>query len=360
MPDHPPSSIFHPRRLLVRGVNWLGDAVMTTPGIATAPRGAARRAHHPAHAGEAGPAVAATPEPGCGSAVSAQERVRGPVARRLRAEGFDTALVLPNSPRSALEVWLARIPQRIGYAAPWRNWFLTRAVPARPGQRRMHKRSVGEIKRLIGRTAGHPGLAEPGAIPFPALKATLSPRIVRGVPPAQQFQGWRHGPLTCQPIKSTSTSIWQPRWARIPNPSRRGWKSPPPRCKKPNRPCSQTCAARAKPLTLSGAESRRRIRPRQALARGELRRGRARRLEPRWELSLARIWAARAMRASAPILPGWPAVAWSTWPGRPRCANSWRCCNSAASCSPTTPGRCMLPPPSARRWWSPLAAPRPS
>src|SRR5882757_9218788 len=32
-PSHPPSSILHPRRILVRGTNWLGDAVMTTPAL---------------------------------------------------------------------------------------------------------------------------------------------------------------------------------------------------------------------------------------------------------------------------------------------------------------------------------------
>ena len=50
------------------------------------------------------------------------------VGENLRAGKFDLALVLPNSPRSALEVWLAGIPQRIGYARPWRNFFLTQAV----------------------------------------------------------------------------------------------------------------------------------------------------------------------------------------------------------------------------------------
>jgi heptosyltransferase-2 len=67
----------------------------------------------------------------------------------LRARRFDLALVLPNSPRSALEVWLARIPQRIGYARPWRNWCLTQAVPTRPGHWQMRKRSVEEINGLI-------------------------------------------------------------------------------------------------------------------------------------------------------------------------------------------------------------------
>lgn len=72
-----------------------------------------------------------------------------PVASRLRAGNFDTALVLPNSPRSALEVWLAGIPRRIGYARPWRNWFLSQTVPPRPIQSGMRKRSASEIRRLI-------------------------------------------------------------------------------------------------------------------------------------------------------------------------------------------------------------------
>jgi heptosyltransferase-2 len=60
------------------------------------------------------------------------------------------ALVLPNSPRSALEIWLARIPQRVGYARPWRNLFLTTRVRPRPDAIKMNKRSVAEIKRIVG------------------------------------------------------------------------------------------------------------------------------------------------------------------------------------------------------------------
>ena len=78
------------------------------------------------------------------------------VGRKLRAGNFDLALVLPNSPRSALEVWLAGIPQRIGYARPWRNWFLTNAVPARAEAVKMRKRSVAEINSLISGTGLQP------------------------------------------------------------------------------------------------------------------------------------------------------------------------------------------------------------
>jgi heptosyltransferase-2 len=70
------------------------------------------------------------------------------VSRKVGGGKFDLALVLPNSPRSALEVWLARIPQRVGAARPWRNWLLTQAVPPRAGAVDMRQRSVGEIRRL--------------------------------------------------------------------------------------------------------------------------------------------------------------------------------------------------------------------
>ena len=73
--------------------------------------------------------------------------------------GFDLALVLPNSPRSALEVWLARIPQRIGYARPWRNWFLTARVAPRPDAVKMRKRTPTEIHQLIQRPVSEIGNA---------------------------------------------------------------------------------------------------------------------------------------------------------------------------------------------------------
>jgi heptosyltransferase-2 len=145
---HLPSPISHPRRILVRGVNWLGDAVMTTPALQrlrerfpqaqitllTHEKLGDLWRHHPNiddlitfNSGE--------------SAWS--------VADRLRA--YDLALILPNSPRSALEMRLARIPQRIGYVRRWRSWLLTHPIPARPGHVTMRKLSASEIKRLISR-----------------------------------------------------------------------------------------------------------------------------------------------------------------------------------------------------------------
>jgi heptosyltransferase-2 len=79
------------------------------------------------------------------------------VAKRLRSRQFTTALVLPNSPRSALEVFLARIPCRVGLARPWRSFFLTRLVRPRGGTVEMRKRSLAEIQELNRAGSLHPG-----------------------------------------------------------------------------------------------------------------------------------------------------------------------------------------------------------
>jgi heptosyltransferase II len=144
-----PHSSSHAQRILVRGTNWLGDAVMTTPALMRLRE----------------------KFPGSHIAILTPEKLRGlwlnhpavnetisfcpgegvfAVAKKLRAGKFDTTLVLPNSPRSAIEVFWAGIPCRIGYARPWRNFFLTQTVAPREGAVKMRKRSVEEINKLIG------------------------------------------------------------------------------------------------------------------------------------------------------------------------------------------------------------------
>ncbi len=147
-----PSPGIRPNRILIRGVNWLGDAVMTTPALLRL------REKFP----EAQIALL-TPEklrdlwlnhPAINEIVSFGEgETVFAVGKKLRAGKFDTALVLPNSPRSAIEVFLAGIPRRIGYARPWRNFLLTKPVAPRANIIRMEKRSIPEIRRLISQTA---------------------------------------------------------------------------------------------------------------------------------------------------------------------------------------------------------------
>ncbi len=199
-----------PRRILVRGVNWLGDAVMTTPAllrlrekfpdahIALLCPEKLRDLwlHHPAvdeiisiadDEGVFGVAHKLRQRPsshastGSGTGVlpvsfgshgrdaRATAEVHGEAAT---ASGtFDLALVLPNSPRSALEVFLAGIPQRIGYARPWRNFFLTQAVPSRSGTVKMRKKSEAEIRKLVSQSSAG---VTPAARPAGETPALLS------------------------------------------------------------------------------------------------------------------------------------------------------------------------------------------
>jgi heptosyltransferase-2 len=132
-----------PGALLVRAVNWLGDAVLTTPalgalrsacpgtriGLAARPPVAELFRHHPdvdeilvydkagLHAGAAG-------------------MLR--MARELRRRRFDAAVLFQNAFDAALLAFLAGIPDRAGYATDGRRMLLTRSVRMTEEIRRLH------------------------------------------------------------------------------------------------------------------------------------------------------------------------------------------------------------------------------
>jgi heptosyltransferase-2 len=162
-----PQSDLATGRILIRGVNWLGDAVMTTPALLRL-----RENFPAAHI------ALLTPEkladlwrgfPAVNEVIgfAAGEPVFS-IARRLHTGRFTHAIVLPNSPRSALEVFLAGIPQRIGYDRHWRSWLLTQRVPARAQAVKMRKRSAAEIRRLIERQLDSPLAPQPRPAALPA------------------------------------------------------------------------------------------------------------------------------------------------------------------------------------------------
>ena len=193
-----------PERILVRGLNWLGDAVMSTPALLRL-----REARPDATI------VLLTPEklaelwdhhPALSAVLTFSETESVfQVAHRLRSERFAKALLLPNSPRSALEAFLARIPERIGYARSWRTPFLTRPVPPRPGEFPMRKLSVREIRRLVRPPGDAPAWSIPAAAhhihQYLHLAATLganpdpvAPRVT--VTPEEMEQTQRRFDLT--------------------------------------------------------------------------------------------------------------------------------------------------------------------
>lgn len=121
-----------PAKILVRGPRWVGDAVMATPALR-----ALRRAHPRAQIALAvAPHLAALfrGHPSC-DALLPVPPPRGATAlwrqiRALAGQGFDWAVLLPDSPRAALPAWGARIPVRAGYARdPLRRFLITTQVP---------------------------------------------------------------------------------------------------------------------------------------------------------------------------------------------------------------------------------------
>ncbi|HXC92514.1 MAG TPA: lipopolysaccharide heptosyltransferase II [Geobacteraceae bacterium] len=122
------------RRILVRGTNWLGDAVMTTPALGRV------RDYFP----EARITLLANPlvaelfasHPWIDDVMIYDRKGRHAglkgrllMAGELKARSFDLAILLPNSLDSAFITWLARVPRRLGYATDGRGLLLTDKVP---------------------------------------------------------------------------------------------------------------------------------------------------------------------------------------------------------------------------------------
>ncbi len=113
-------------RIVIRSSNWLGDAVMSVPAVRALKRGL-----DGAHVAVLTPEKLAdvwrlVPEV---DEVIAFPAAKGSglmrtltgmahifrVAKLIRGRGFTTGVVFPNSLRTGLEMWLARVPKRVGY-----------------------------------------------------------------------------------------------------------------------------------------------------------------------------------------------------------------------------------------------------
>ena len=132
------------RRILVRGTNWIGDAVLTTPALA------ALRARFPQAriALLVKPAVAELLQ--CHPAIDDIVLYRDPgphaglggklsLALQLNRGRYDLAILLQNAFEAAAVTALAGIPNRYGYATDGRSFLLTHRVPLTPKVRRKHQ-----------------------------------------------------------------------------------------------------------------------------------------------------------------------------------------------------------------------------
>src|SRR5262249_28661988 len=100
---------------------------------------------------------------------------------------FDAAILFPNSLRSALEVWLSRIPRRVGYKGHCRSWLLNQIVRERkrPGPLEHQARRYLRIAHSLG------GETEKTSIRFPMEDADSLPWDADSVPcrPAAKQDG---------------------------------------------------------------------------------------------------------------------------------------------------------------------------
>ncbi len=171
-----------PEKLVVVGLNWLGDAVMAMPAL---------QAFRRCYPGIEITMLSRAPLDSLWRLSEAVDEVcvlpKGVLAVRalaklIRAEGFDSACILPNSFRSSLLPLLARVAHRRGIGGQWRTPLLTDAV-SRWDQDDVHQ--GWEVVRLMGLGGGALSSLEPSLVIDDAQALVLAERVgVKGRPVA--------------------------------------------------------------------------------------------------------------------------------------------------------------------------------
>jgi lipopolysaccharide heptosyltransferase II len=181
-------SSLKPFRALVRSPNWLGDACMAVPAVRAIKRG--RPDCHltvltPSRLAGLWRAVTDVDEV---LEIPAGAGVWG-ASRAVRQAGhrFDAGVLLPNSPRAALEMWLGGVPDRFGVAGSWRRRLLTKVVKEReaPGRTEHHSQHYLRIARELGAEIDEPGLFAP--LPTDGVGAPDGGRVRLGLCPGAEY-----------------------------------------------------------------------------------------------------------------------------------------------------------------------------
>jgi lipopolysaccharide heptosyltransferase II len=128
-----------PFRILIRASNWLGYSVMSVPAVRAIKTGRPDAQVTIATPENLAPIWKLIPE--VDEIIPLTSKSLLATIRLLRKQPrFDVAIVLPNSLRAALEVWLSGIPRRVGYRGHRRSWLLSQIVrePRKPGPPEHH------------------------------------------------------------------------------------------------------------------------------------------------------------------------------------------------------------------------------
>ena len=125
-----PNESLKPFRIVMRSPNWLGDSVMAVPTVRAIKAGRPDAHVTIAAPGKIAPVWKLIPE--VDEVLPIPEQSVFGTARVLKGKTpFDVAILFPNSLRSALEMWLARIPRRVGFRGHRRSWLLNQIIPER-------------------------------------------------------------------------------------------------------------------------------------------------------------------------------------------------------------------------------------
>ncbi len=193
-------------RILIVAPSWVGDAVLSEPLVALL-----REPLEPAIVDVLAPSWCA---PVYARMRGVRDIIESPFAhrelnlaarralgRRLRGQGYTRAFVLPNSFKSALIPWFARIPRRVGYAAEGRRVLLT---DARRLDRRAPPRLVDRFVTLAA-MAGQIGPSVPSPVLVPdvanATAAMRSLGLTTRKPVAVLCPGAEYGPAKRWPTE---------------------------------------------------------------------------------------------------------------------------------------------------------------
>jgi heptosyltransferase II len=199
--------------VVVRSPNWLGDCVMAMPAVRNLKT----------FLGEkpltvAAPAKIADLWRTCPfvDEVLTLEKPRSlwHASKQLREKKFESAVLLPNSLRAALEATFAAIPQIIGYPGHARAWLLTQLVtPAPFCYVRQHQHYYySNLMEAIGATeqAGFPELRlpktfEPVSVPTAKPQLTLCPGAEYG--PAKRWPAPHYAALAKEFVEKRNARV---------------------------------------------------------------------------------------------------------------------------------------------------------
>ncbi len=196
LPSDFDTTALKPFRILVRSSNWLGDAVMSTPAVQAIKQG--RPDTHVTVLCKAKLEEFWQVVPWVDEVVAIPEKggVLGTVQRLRKLPAFDAGIALPNSLRVGLELLLAGVPRRVGYAGHHRSWTLNQIVPQRAGM----LRAEHHVQHYI-RLAAHIG-AKTEAVGFglpretPPLPAKPEPEhCLLGLCPGAEYGGAKRWPI---------------------------------------------------------------------------------------------------------------------------------------------------------------------